>query len=64
MHLMLIMEMIVVMKVIMKVVHEDEEITHFVGSKNIDAAQEKNNNQDNLIGTSIHCSLGRQDTTI
>ena len=26
---------------------EDEEITHFVGSKNIDAAHEKNN-QDNL----------------
>ena len=50
MHLMLIMEMIVVMKVIMKVVHEDEEITHFVGSKNIGAAQEKNNNQDNLHG--------------
>ena len=27
---------------------EDEEITHFVGSKNIGAAHEKNNNQDNL----------------
>ena len=25
---------------------EDEEITHFVGSKNIGAAHEKNNNQD------------------
>ena len=37
-----------VMKVIMKVVHEDEEITHFVGSKNIGVAQEKNNNHDNL----------------
>ena len=27
---------------------EDEEVTHFVGSKNIGAAHEKNNNQDNL----------------
>ena len=27
---------------------EDEEITHFVGSKNIGVAHEKNNNQDNL----------------
>ena len=27
---------------------EDEEITHFVGSKNIGAAHEKDNNQDNL----------------
>ena len=27
---------------------EDEEITHFVGSKNIAAAYEKKNNQDNL----------------
>ena len=27
---------------------EDEEITHFVGSKNIGAAHEKKNNQDNL----------------
>ena len=27
---------------------EDEEITHFVGTKNIGAAHEKNNNQDNL----------------
>ena len=27
---------------------EDEEITHFLGSKNIGAAHEKNNNQDNL----------------
>ena len=27
---------------------EDEEITHLVGSKNIGAAHEKNNNQDNL----------------
>ena len=43
MHLMLIMEMIVTMKVIMNVV----KITHFVGSKNIGAAHEKNN-QDNL----------------
>ena len=37
---------------------EDEEITHFVGSKNIGAAHEKNNQ----LGTSIHCSLGRQDS--
>ena len=27
---------------------EDEEITHFVGSKNIGSANEKINNQDNL----------------
>ena len=27
---------------------EDEEITHFVGTKNIGAVHEKNNNQDNL----------------
>ena len=42
MHLMSIMEMIVIMKVMMKS-GEDEEITHFVGSKNIGALHEKNN---------------------
>ena len=39
---------------------EDEEITHFVGSKNIGAAHEKK--QPRQLGTSIHCSLGRQDS--
>ena len=34
--------MIVIMKVMMKS-GEDEEITHFVGSKNIGALHEKNN---------------------
>ena len=38
---------------------EDEEITHFVGSKNIGAAHEKKK-QPRYLGTSIHCSLGRQ----
>ena len=41
---------------------EDEEITHFVGSKNIGAAHEKKNKQPRELGTSIHCSLGRQDS--
>ena len=45
MHLMLIMEMTVIMKVMMKVVKMKR--SHFVGSKNIGAAHEKNN-QDNL----------------
>ena len=40
MQLMLIMEMTVIMKVINES-GEDEEITHFVGSKNIGAAHEK-----------------------
>ena len=47
MHLMLIMEMIVTMKVIMNVVKMKRSRRHFVGSKNIGAAHEKNN-QDNL----------------
>ena len=45
MHLMLIMEMMVIMSD--NESGEDEEITHFVGSKNIGAAHEKNN-QDSL----------------
>ena len=32
----------------MKVYNEDGEVTHFVGSKNIGAAHEKDKNQDNL----------------
>ena len=36
---------------------EDEEITHFVGSKNIGAAHEKNNNEDNLEQAHIALTL-------
>ena len=40
---------------------EDEEITHFIGSKNIGAAHEKKTTTK-IFGTSMRCSLGRQDS--